>query len=132
MRLKKAKSGFSIIEIIALVVVLAIVLTPFSILVVNVMQRNAQSQAMATAVSLAEAEMERVTGLRFSGVANAAATAFSAPFSAYSCEIVADYVNSGALNTPVVGPTDYKRVQVKVSNSISGTITLTTVMANDW
>jgi Tfp pilus assembly protein PilV len=130
--MRKAKNGFTLIEIIALVVVMAIVLTPFSILVVNVMQRNAQSQAMATAVSLAEGELERVMALRFSGIANEALAAFAAPFSAYSYQVIVDYVNSGALNTPVVGPTDYKRVQVRVSNAISGAITLTTLAANDW
>jgi len=132
MRLLRPDSGFTLIEIIAVIVILAIVLTPFSILVVNVMRQNIYSQALATATSLTEEEMERVTNLRFSAVTNEAAVSFSVPFSVYTHQVIVDYVNANALNTPVAGPTDYKRVQIRVNSSISGTITLTTLVANDW
>ena len=131
-KIRNKRKGFTLIETMIAIIVLAVCLTPFSILVVNVLQQNAYTQAQATSVALAEGEMERVTNLRFSSVANQVSTAFSAPFDNFSFQIAADYVNSGALNTAVAGPTDYKRVQVKVTNAILGVVTLTTLAANDW
>jgi prepilin-type N-terminal cleavage/methylation domain-containing protein len=126
------KNGFTLIEVVIVILVLGICLAPFAVLVRNVMIKNTYSQAHATAVALAEGEMERVTNARFSAVADQAATAFSAPFAAYTSQIIADYVNANALNTPVGGPTDYKRVQIVVANTLIGSVTLTTVVENDW
>ncbi|MBM3244268.1 MAG: prepilin-type N-terminal cleavage/methylation domain-containing protein [Candidatus Omnitrophica bacterium] len=126
------KKGFTLIETVIVIIVLAITLTPFSVLTTNVISRNVRSQGTATAVSLAEQEMERVTALRFSLAVDEAAASFSAPFNGFTKEIIVDYVNSGSLNTPVAGPTDYKRVQVKVTSATADTITLTTLITNDW
>jgi len=126
------KKGFTLIETVLVIIVLGIVLTPISILIVNVIGNNVRSQAWATAVALAEGEMERVTASRFSLVNDEASVSFSAPFNAYTKEIVVDYVAASALDTPVGGPTDYKRVQIKVSSAIADTVTLTTLVANDW
>lgn len=126
------KSGFTIIETILVIIILGITLTPFAILTATVMQKNVYSQAQATAVSLAEGELERVTGTRFSLLVNEAQAAFSAPFANYTHQVVVDYVNSSALNTPVAGPTDYKRVEIRVNNIVSGTIKLVSLSANDW
>lgn len=128
----RSATGFTLIEVVLVILVLAICLTPLCILVVNVVQKNALSQAQATGAALAEAQMERVTSLRFSAVNNVAETPFSSPFSAYSYEVISDYVNADDLNTAVAGPTDYKRVQVKITNNIIGSLTLTSLAANDW
>lgn len=146
----KKKKAFTLIETILTMVILGISLTPFSILVINVMQQNAYSQVHATAVSLAEKELERVTNLRFNdhsgasdtdGVVCESATAFAAPFAAYSYQVAVDYVNVADLNTSVGRPyncpasgstTNYKRVAVIVTNSIAGSVTLTSLIANDW
>jgi len=129
----KNRKGFTLIEAVMAMIIMAISLTPFSILIATVMtQQNGFSQAQATAVALAEGEMERVTAERFSLCVSESVAAFAAPFSTYTRQIVVDYVNAGALDTPVAGPTDYKRVQVKVANNMTGTITLTSLVANDW
>ncbi|MCX5715689.1 MAG: prepilin-type N-terminal cleavage/methylation domain-containing protein [Candidatus Omnitrophica bacterium] len=122
--------GFTLIEVILSIIILGVILTPFSVLVSNVIRQNIYSQAQATAVSLAEGELERITNMRFAAVAAEASAAFAAPFGAYTHAAAVDYVNAGALNTPVAGPTDYKRVQVSVNNTVSGTITLTTLVTN--
>lgn len=115
------------------IAILGIALPPFTVLVINVLQQNIHSQAQATAVALAESELGRASGTRFSLVANeVSATAFSAPFGAYTHQWVVDYVNANALDTPVPGPTNYKRVKVQVANSISGTVTITTLLTDDW
>lgn len=127
------KKSFTIIEAVMSMIIIAITITPFAILVATVMaQQNGFSQAQATAVALAEGEMERVTAERFSLCVSEAAVAFSAPFAAYTKQIVVEYVNAGALDTAVAGPTDYKRIQVRVNNTMAGTNTLVTILANDW
>lgn len=124
------KRGFTLVEIVISIVILAVVLTPFTVLVATIVRKNIYSQAQATAVALAEGEIERLTNMRFSAVDDEASAAFAAPFSAYTHTAAVDYVNAGDLNTPVAGPTNYKRVQITVDNSISGTITLTTLVTN--
>jgi len=146
----RKRKAFTLIETILVMIILGISLTPFSILVINVMQQNAYSQAHATAVSLAEKELERVTNLRFNdhagggdvnGVVCESTTAFGAPFASYSYQVAADYVNVADLNTSVGRPancpasgstTNYERVQVIVTNTIAGSVTLTSLIANDW
>jgi len=128
----KKNNGFTLVETVLVIIVMGITLTPFSILVVNVMQQNIKSQAWSTAVALAEGEMERVCSLPFSDVINETSLAFSAPFSAYSHQIVVNNVTSAALNTPVSGATNYKNVKVSVNNIVSGNVTLTTIVTNDW
>jgi len=128
----KNKKAFTLIEAVLVIAIMGITLAPFSVLVVNVMRQNAYSQVQATAVALAEGQMEILTATRFSLLSDAASTPFSAPFSNYTYQVEVDYVNSGALNTPVVGPTDFKRVQVIVNNSLLGSLTLTSLVARDW
>lgn len=132
MKAMRPKAGFTLIEVILTMVILSISLTSLSILVINVVRQNVLSQAQATSASLAEKETERLTNMRFSSVTTQAQTGFPAPFSAYSYEVIVDYVNAGDLNTPVAGPTDYKRARIIVTNDISGAITLTTLVTNDW
>jgi prepilin-type N-terminal cleavage/methylation domain-containing protein len=128
----KNNKGFTLIETVLVMIVMGITMTPFSILVINVMQQNIRSQAWSTAVSLAEGEMERVCSLPFSKVVNESAVAFAAPFSAYSHQVAVNNVTSSALNTPVAGATNYKNVKISVNNSISGNVTLTTLVTSDW
>ncbi len=136
------KRSFSLIEVIITISVLSICLTPLCIMIVNVVQKNVLSQVQATAVSLAQGEIERVSNLRFSSVNCEAQSAFSTPFSAYSRQVLVDYVNSGALNTSLGQPslcasaggstTNYKRVQMVITHPIIGSLTLITLLTNDW
>lgn len=142
MAVLKSKKSFTLVETVTVIIISAICLTPFSILVLNVIAQNIRSQAWATAVSMAEAEMEMVTATRFSALTCSGMTAFSAPFTAYTYQISVHYVNPNALNTSVGQPagcpsssgmtTDYKRVLISVNNSISGTVNLVTLVTNDW
>jgi len=124
--------GFTLVEAVITIAIMGVVLAPFSVLVVNVMRQNAYSQVQATAVALGEGEIEALTAARFSLLTDVAATAFAAPFGNYTHEVVVDYVNSNDLNTPVVGPTDYKRIKVIIANSLLGSLTLTSLVARDW
>lgn len=127
----KNNKAFSLIEIIMVIVILGVTLTPFSVLVVNVVQRNTQTQVTNTSLALAEGELERINNLHFSDIASVGPTAFSGPFNQYTFQIISDFVNFDALNTVVAGPTNYKRVRVIVNNSIFGTVELTSVITNN-
>ena len=60
------------------------------------------------------------------------ATDFAGSFSAYNYQIAVDYVESGALDTPVVGPTDFKRMRVIVTRDgmTDFNVSLSTIIAN--
>jgi len=128
-------TGFTLIETIIFIVVLGIALTPLSIMLVNVTQQNTYSQAHATAVALAEGEMERILNLPFPSINDEAQTVFGNPYSVYRWQTIVDYVDPSNLNTPVDPTvTNYKRVQIVVdsnTNIMSGkSINLTTVATN--
>ena len=136
------KRSFTLIEVVLTMAILGICLTPLCIMIVNVVQKNVLSQVQATAVSLAQGEMEKVTNLRFSNVNCEASSAFSNPFSAYSKQVFVDYVFAGALDASVGQPslcaspggtaTDYKKVRVVISHPIIGSLTLATLVTRDW
>lgn len=130
--MKKRARGFSLIETMLAVLIIGICVTPISILIINVMSQNIHTQALATAASLAEARLEDVLSMRFSAVNNTTPAVFTQPFGAYSWRVVSDYVDAGNLNSPVAGPTDYKRVQVIVNSSIAGEAGLVTLITRDW
>jgi len=139
---KIKNNSFTLIETVIFMVIMAIVLTPFALLVATVMEKNSHPLAWLTATALAEHEMERVAMQRYSAINCEAPAAFGAPFTAYSYQVLADYVNPGDLNTSVGQPslcvspggtiTDYKKVQVKVTHAVAGTVTVTSLAANDW
>lgn len=124
------RTGFTLIEVIIVILILGIALMPLGVLMVNALSKNTYPSAQITAAALAEGEMDRITNQKFSTVAAVGSTAFSAPFAAYSYSVAVDYVDAGALNTPVVGPTNYKRVAVTVTSAASGNVTLVTLMTN--
>jgi Tfp pilus assembly protein PilV len=127
----KRRQGFSVIEAIVVIVVLAIALVPFGLAILNILTKNIAPQALATATALAEMELERVLALRFSAINDVAKASFASPFGAYQSEVLVDYVDAGDLNTAVIGPTNYKRIQIKVTNDIiPEAVSITTLATN--
>ena len=124
------EKAFSLIEVVLVMIVIGISVTPLCIAMVNIVHRNVFTQAHATAVALAEGEVERLTNARFSLVTGESPVACEPPFSHYVRETVVEYVDPADLNTSVVGPTNYKRVRVKVNNPLAGEIVLTTIVTN--
>mgnify|MGYP000973875755 CR=1 FL=1 len=130
--------GFSIIEAILVIAVVGIALTPFSILVVQLTARHAATLVQQTSVMLAEEELERVMQKPFLNITNESQVSFGGDFSAYRHEVAVDYVNAtntSALNVPVAGVTNYKRVNIRVLNTglpEYGNVTITTLATRDW
>jgi prepilin-type N-terminal cleavage/methylation domain-containing protein len=107
--------GFTLVELVVAIVLGAIILIPTSVVVVEAMMKSVNPEYFTTASFLLEQELERVENLRFSEVANQGPTAYTGNFSTYSYQVSFYYVNPGALNTQVAGPTDYKRVTISIA-----------------
>ncbi len=118
----KARTGITIIELVAVIVVLGVCLAPVGAMFYTVMARYAKPEAIQVATALAEGEMERVTGLSFAIVIDEGPTTFS-NFPNYTWEVIVD---------PTAGEADeseYKQVEVKVANSSIGvTVSLFTIV----
>jgi prepilin-type N-terminal cleavage/methylation domain-containing protein len=112
-----AKKGITLIELIMAIVIAAIILIPLSVVIVESVTHTIIPEHYTIASSLLEREMDRVSALRFSTVANEGPTSYAGSFSNYSRQVSFYYVNAGALNTQVVGPTGYKRVTITISRT---------------
>ncbi|MDD5005478.1 MAG: type II secretion system protein [Candidatus Omnitrophica bacterium] len=107
-------SGFTIIELIAVIVVLGVCLAPIGVMFYNVLSQYAKPESIQIATALAEGEMERVAGLSFTDVANEGPTNFS-NFPNYNYRVIVSTL-AGQPDT-----TQYKKVEVRVANSSLGT-----------
>jgi len=122
--------GFTLIETIAAVVVLAIAVGTLLHVMGYAIQFTIRPDVMSTATHLAEGELERVTNLRYSQIANQGPTASPAPFSNYTYEIRVSAVPVALANDPAMA--QYKQVEVIIAHPSMGGITLTTVVTNKY
>jgi len=129
-RLPKTIKGFTIIELVAVIVVLGVCLAPIGTMFYTVMAKYTEPEAIQVAAALAEQEMERVTGLRFSDLANDGPAATD--FTNYTYQIIVSAVPVGLANDPAMN--EYKQVEVRVTNSSIGVavslITIVTIKEN--
>ncbi len=114
---KRLKRGFTLIELIMAVIISAVILIPVSAVVIESLLNTIHPEYFTIASFLLEREIERVSSLRFSEVADEGPISYSGNFSSYAYQVSFYYVNAGSLNTQVAGPTDYKRVTVTISRA---------------
>jgi prepilin-type N-terminal cleavage/methylation domain-containing protein len=112
-RARSSKKGFTLIELVAVIVILGVSLAPFGVMFYSIMAKYAEPEAIQIATALAEGEMERVTGLQFASVANAGPTAFTS-FPAYTWQVIVSNL------TGETDQSEYKQVEVRVTNSSTG------------
>lgn len=125
------KNGFSLVETILAVVLLAMSFLSICYLLSNTTLSNAEIDISTSAVLLAQQKMEEISAKDFDDIASIVQTNFPGNFSRYSSEVTVDYVNSTNLDTSVAGPTDYKRIRVVVTASgWGGRITLSYIKTN--
>ncbi len=109
----KISKGFALVELVIVIVVMGIALAPIGVMFHQVMVKYAEPEAYQVAATLAEGEMERVTGLSFLNIANDGPTAFS-NFPNYTYQVTVGTI-AGEIDT-----SKYKQVEVLVSNSVLG------------
>jgi len=108
--------GLTILEIIIILAVLGLAIPTVLAAFARIVATGADANTAVIAANLAEEKMEgEIRGKRFADIASAGPVDFTAPFSSYNYQIAVDYVNSSDLNTPVAGPTDFKRVRTIVT-----------------
>lgn len=133
----KAERGFSLIEVILTIVIVAVaaggVLSVFS----EGIGRSADPLLLNRAINLAQERMEEALALRtsggFSAVLSNPGGAFAAPFSDFSWSRTVSCVTAADLNTPAGAPpcaSGYAHIAVTVTNAAVGTITVDSVIAN--
>lgn len=133
---KSEKNGFTLIETIITLVVLSIAAVGvLSVFTVGI-RGSANPLVVEQAVQLAQGEMDQVLGEKVANGFGAATLAIGNPacqstmIAGFNCSRSISYVNSGALNTSVGGPTDYKHVTVTIAQPLIGSVSMETIMTN--
>jgi len=110
--------GFTLIETIISIVIIGIAFLGLMAVVTGVFTNASHDEVLAIATTLAKGEMERVSGLGWS-VADDSGS-FSGNFSNYSWEVDVTDTDS-----------EHRQIDVSVTNSIIGGVTLTTMATNN-
>jgi prepilin-type N-terminal cleavage/methylation domain-containing protein len=127
--------GFSLIEIIITLVVLSIAAVGVLSVFTAGIKGSANPLLINQAVQLAQGEMDQVLGEK---TANGfAAIAIGNPLgcnstmlAGFNCSRNIYYVNPGALDTQVGGPTNYKHVTVTITEANIGSVILDGLVTN--
>lgn len=130
-QLKSEYSGITIVELVIFIIIIGIIAAPLAVVIANAMRNTVIPEYYTIASALARREIERTTNKRFSAIADEGPTDYTGNFSAYSYQIAVDYVQPGALNTPVVGPTDYKRIKVTIRRAGFEDVGIVTLSTNN-
>ena len=110
----KSEKGYFLVELVIVVVIIGICIVPIAIALGEGAYQAHTNEIKSVGISLAEAKMEEMFNKSFLAVGNVSQTSFLTPFSAYSYEVICNYVTSGALDTVAGSATDYKRVLVRI------------------
>ena len=122
-------SGITLIELVIIIVALSLVLGTMLAVLGSVAQNTILPYNIQIAAGLAEQELERVSGMRFSQVANEGPTAFPAPHNSFTYQVAVSAVPVSIFNDP--GMTRYKQATITVSNTTMGSVNLVTIVTNN-
>jgi type II secretory pathway pseudopilin PulG len=123
---------FTLVELIMSIIIVALAAIPISIMYQRSMQGSVANRMLTVASSLAEQKMEETLNLGFSAATSQGPNAFSAPFNEYSYQVIVHYVQAADLNTSVDPTvTDYKNIEVRVTNNFSAPVSLTALLTNN-
>jgi len=125
------QSGFSLIEVILIILIIGASFSGLSVVLSNTTVGNMDLDIATQAVFLARGKMAETKAKSFANVASVGSTNYGGDFSRYNYQVDVDYVEDTDLDTPVVGPTEYKRIIVTVTASgWSGSIQLYELRTN--
>ncbi len=132
--MRRGVLGFTLIELVIIIVVVSIAIGTLLTALASVTTNTIYPLVMQTATELAEQELEKFTGTRFSFVCSCncagAGCAYAAPFAGYSRQITVAPVPNPPLTIPDLTMLNYKMVDVVVTNSTIGSVTLKTIVTN--
>ena len=117
MKRREGNRGFSLIEVVIIIMVIGVAFSGLSMVLSNTTTQNMNLDLATGAVFLAREKMSEVKAKNFADVANIAPTNFGGDFARYSFQVAVGYVNPADLNTTVAGPTSYKRITVTISGT---------------
>jgi len=128
----KRNNGFSLIGLVIFLVVVGIALPPLLLLAYNAVNNSVSDEIMLNATTLATEQMENIKALPFGNIASSGSQVFTGSFNKYSYAVDVIYVNPPNYDVNAGTTTNYKRVQVNVTNSVLPDIqtNLVTIVAN--
>ncbi len=127
----KKRSGFTMVELVITVIVIAIVMYAVIAIFVTSGFKGVNVDVFTVAQSLAEDKLEEATAQTFDEITDEAQTNFSGDLDDYSYEIEVDYVSAEVLDTVVASPTDYKKIQVRIRHDqLASAVSLEAIRAN--
>ncbi len=124
------KRGFTIVEVVLLVVIIAVALIPLLSVLGNVLHGSAGHYSIRVAAFLSQGLMEEVTGRNFEHIESFSLQEgeLSRMHKDFTAEVEVVYVRPEDFNLPAADETDFKRIKVSVSRR-DRTTELVTVMA---
>lgn len=127
-------AGFTLIETILTLVVLSIAAVGVVALFSTGIKGSANPLILNQAVSLAQGEMDNIMGQKLTGGFGSivtSATCSTIMLAGYTCNRNVFYVDPAIdLNTPQVGPTNYKHVTVTLAAPTIGQISVDSLITN--
>jgi prepilin-type N-terminal cleavage/methylation domain-containing protein len=119
MMIHNTQTGLTLIELIMVIIIAAVIAIPLGVLIFETAHNAILPEHLMAGSSLLEEHIEEVTNRRFSDLETLVGTGESGNcgLGNYTYNINPYYVNAGALNTQVAGPTDYLRIEVTVSRA---------------
>jgi Tfp pilus assembly protein PilE len=125
--MRKRERGFTFIELIMIIVIVGIAVVPLIQMFTTSLKGSADTEATSIAIELAQDKMEETKQLGFAATSSTSGT-FASPFTAYSYQVTVGYADQNFNNSG--SPTNYKKVEVKVTHTSGTSTTLTTVVSN--
>ena len=128
----KDKKSFSLIELILVMLIAGIAIPAVIMTFAELAKKSVQDEAMQASTMLAEGELERVLQKSFDAVLDEyrdSPVSCGGNFSGYTWQVRVDAVPSGIANDPTM--LQYKQVEVRVTNSTAGDVSLWTIVTNN-
>ncbi|OGH97190.1 MAG: hypothetical protein A2X42_12485 [Candidatus Margulisbacteria bacterium GWF2_38_17] len=128
---KSGSTGFSLIELIAALTILAILLPKIMNPMFTVLMKRVPMEEMNNASMFAESKLEDLHGLSFGNINSVSTENFSIPYNNYSYTINVNYVNGpNDLDTIAGSTTDYKKSLITVTTPSNIQYELATLFTN--
>lgn len=110
----KHKSGFTIVEIVLSLLIIAVVMYASISIFITAGVKGVNVEIFTAAQTLAEDKLEEAMASDFADVTSEAQANFSGDLSEYSHQLTVNYVSVEALDAPVPAATDYKKIIVSI------------------